>query len=467
MNKVIYIPIEVKLREFHSKLFFISRAIRRGYDCVIGDKIAIKRAINFLGPGCYFYKSMNFYDGKHIKSVKHKNNIYIVQDEEAGYALNNDLTMQQFIKMRSSNENVNLIDKFYTWGKFDHNNWIKTYCKSKNKFFMSGSPRIDIWKDTQVKKIFQNEIENIKKYKNYVLIAASGISSKKELIKQNKVDKFVRKNLNENSIEKNNRVQWQLNIFKEMIMLTKHLAEKFPDINFIFRNHPSDSSKKLDKYLNKSLKNLYINNDYEVTPWIQNSSCVIHSCSTIGIQTSVMKKNLISFNPKIVSLSHRKFPNKFGILSYSIRDTEIKLKKILLKKIKQKKTKIINSRFEIKKKLSSEIILNNMKTLKIPHSKKRYKNTLKIKTYSIFFYIKDYTFKILGTIKKSLFTNKNNKKINYSETYITRKSYYEKNPQILKNEIKVFFQNLLGIKEQKKIELISICPNGFFIRGKK
>ena len=139
----------------------------------------------------------------------------------------------------------------------------------------------------------------------------------------------------------------------------------------------------------------------------------------------------------------------------------------MLKKIKQKKTKIINSRFEIKKKFSSEIILNDMKTLKIPHSKKRYKNILKIKTYSIFFYVKDYTFKFLGAIKRSLFTNKNNKRINYSETYITRKSYYEKNPQILKNEIKVFFQKLLSIKEQKKIELITICPNGFFIRGKK
>ena len=336
MNKVIYIPIEVKLREFQSKLFFISRAIRRGYDCVIGDKIAISRAINFLGPGCYFYKSMNFYDGEHIKSVKNKNNIYIVQDEEAGYALNDNLTMQQFIKMRSSDENVNLIDKFYTWGKFDHNNWVKAFSNSKNKFFMSGSPRIDLWKDAQVKKVFQNEIRNIKKFKNYVLIASSGISSTKELKKQERVDKFVRKNLNENSAEKKNRTKWQLDIFKEMILLTNHLAKKFPDVNFIFRNHPSDSNDKLNKYFNSASKNIIVNNDYDVTPWIHSSSCVIHACSTIGIQTSVMKKNLISFNPKVVRLSHRRFPNKFGILARTIKDTETKLKKILLKKIKKK-----------------------------------------------------------------------------------------------------------------------------------
>lgn len=467
MNKVIYIPIEVKLREFQSKLFFISRAIRRGYDCVIGDKIAISRAINFLGPGCYFYKSMNFYDGEHIKSVKNKNNIYIVQDEEAGYALNDNLTMQQFIKMRSSDENVNLIDKFYTWGKFDHNNWVKAFSNSKNKFFMSGSPRIDLWKDAQVKKVFQNEIRNIKKFKNYVLIASSGISSTKELKKQERVDKFVRKNLNENSAEKKNRTKWQLDIFKEMILLTNHLAKKFPDVNFIFRNHPSDSNDKLNKYFNSASKNIIVNNDYDVTPWIHSSSCVIHACSTIGIQTSVMKKNLISFNPKVVRLSHRRFPNKFGILARTIKDTETKLKKILLKKIKKKTTKIINERFEIKKELSSELILNNINRLKIPHSKKKYKNIFKIKIYSIFFYVKDFVFKFLGKIKRLLIIKKNIRQINYSKTYITRKSYHEKNPQILKHEIRSFFKSLLNTKEQKQIELINICPNGFFIRGKR
>ena len=54
MKKIIYIPIEVKKREFISKLFFISRALKRNYSCIIGDKISIQRSVRFFGSGVYF-----------------------------------------------------------------------------------------------------------------------------------------------------------------------------------------------------------------------------------------------------------------------------------------------------------------------------------------------------------------------------------------------------------------------------
>ena len=70
IKKIIYISVEVKSREYLPKLFFASRAISKGFDCFIGDKIAIAKAINFFGPGIYFYKSINHYDTNHIKRVK-------------------------------------------------------------------------------------------------------------------------------------------------------------------------------------------------------------------------------------------------------------------------------------------------------------------------------------------------------------------------------------------------------------
>ncbi len=383
MRDIIYIPIEVKVREFYSKLFFISRAVKKGHSCIIGDKQAIQRALNIFGPGYYFYKSMNFYDQDHILSVKNRKNIYLVQDEEAGYALNDNSEMRKFIKMRSSKENVELIDRFFSWGKFDHSNWIKAFGKYKKKFFMAGSPRIDIWRENQVKNIFKNEIEEIKNFKNYVLIAASGISSLEELKKQENVDKFVRKNLNENKKDKNNRKLWQLKIFKEMVSLTNYLAEKFPKINFIFRNHPGDNNENIQNLFDKRFKNIIVNNLYEVSPWIYKSKCVIHSCSTVGIQTTIMRKNLISYNSKTVKYSHRKFPNKFGITSTSFIDTKNKLEKMLKLKKKTRTSKIVRERFFLsEKKYCSDIILDNLTPIKISEIKKKSDyNILRIKIY--------------------------------------------------------------------------------------
>ena len=46
--KIIYISVEVKARELLSKLFFIGNNINKGFTFFIGDKLAIKRAINLL-----------------------------------------------------------------------------------------------------------------------------------------------------------------------------------------------------------------------------------------------------------------------------------------------------------------------------------------------------------------------------------------------------------------------------------
>ena len=58
MRKLIYITIESKSRELYPKLFFINSALKKNFDCFIGDKISISRAVKILGKGIYFYKNL-------------------------------------------------------------------------------------------------------------------------------------------------------------------------------------------------------------------------------------------------------------------------------------------------------------------------------------------------------------------------------------------------------------------------
>ena len=58
MKKILYITIESKSRELYPKLFLVNSAIRKNFDCFVGDKVAISRAVKILGPGIYFYKSI-------------------------------------------------------------------------------------------------------------------------------------------------------------------------------------------------------------------------------------------------------------------------------------------------------------------------------------------------------------------------------------------------------------------------
>ena len=64
-------------------------------------------------------------------------------DEEIGLV---NLNYKKWMKLRYSNKSVDLTSKIFTWGKFDYDNLTKKFKNFKNKFVISGNPRIDFWR---------------------------------------------------------------------------------------------------------------------------------------------------------------------------------------------------------------------------------------------------------------------------------------------------------------------------------
>ena len=159
---ILFLPIEIKTREFFPKLFLISRALKKNIDCFIGDKIAVNRAIRYFKRGVYFHKSINKKDKAYILDIKSKVDTYISLDEEFGFATTNKKQLKNYLDIRSSYENVKNVDRIYNWGKFDQSVWKKKYSPFTSKFLISGAPRLDIWKKKIYSVIFKNEINDLK-----------------------------------------------------------------------------------------------------------------------------------------------------------------------------------------------------------------------------------------------------------------------------------------------------------------
>ena len=160
-NKTIFFPIEIKTREFLPKLYLVSKSLNEGFNCFIGDKIGINRALNYFSPGTYFYKSINVFDNLRIKNIISKGNHYVALDEEGGFAFDKVSDLQKFINLRSSYENMKIIDLFFNWGNFDFLTYRKIYPKFKDKFKLTGGPKINLWKKELLNKIYKREINYI------------------------------------------------------------------------------------------------------------------------------------------------------------------------------------------------------------------------------------------------------------------------------------------------------------------
>ena len=461
MYKNLYLPIEIKKRELLPKFFLGLNALKKGFNVIIGDKIAISHATKFFGSGIYFYKSMNFNDTNHIKRIKNKNNIYAVHDEESGATFASKNIFKQFMNIRSSNENVQLIDRFYTWGKFDHSQWIKRFKKEKNKFILTGSPRIDLCNQKIYKKFLRNEIDDTKKkFNKYILFLSSGISSDKELNNTFKQDKFFfkYKNLNEKK-ERKNQLQNLRMYFKNSVQMIQNLSDKLKDINFVVRPHPSENINDWKNILKKFKKNVFLDtSDADITPIIIGSTCVIHNSSFAGIQSTLLNKPLIVYKPKKISTSKRSFPNKLGNIANSENGVFKLLHEILSVKknvIKKNKINLLKDRILIDKKQSaSSKIINDLSKFKI-NSKKI--NLIKLRLYSQYLFLKK-KFK-----SKIDYDSKNKKK-----TIYTRRSMRDKLGRGIKKE-----QMLQYLKDAKKtdpslknISLEEFGPNGFYIYKK-
>ena len=458
MSKSLYLPIEIKKRELLPKLFLGLNALKNGFNFIIGDKIAISHAVNFFGPGIYFYKSMNFNDTNHIKRIKNKKNIYVVHDEESGATHSSKSVLNKFLHIRSSKENIKLIDRFYTWGKFDHKQWTNKYKKERKKFVMTGSPRIDLCNKKIHKKFLNKEIYEIKKkFKKFVLFISSGISSDKELKNVFKQDKFFFKY--KKPYEKKIRKKQMQNLriyFKDAVEMIKNLSNKFENINFVIRPHPNENVNDWKKIVNDCKKNVFLDlSDYDITSIIIASKCVIHNSSFAGIQSLLLKKPLIVYSPKKILLFKRNFPNKLGEISHSKNDIIILLKKILYSKKNLEKKKYFNllkSRIFIdKNQLSSSKIIDDLLKFKI-NSKKI--NPIKIQLYSKYLFL-----------KKFLKNKTNYDSRNKTKTIYTRRSMRDKlgigieKKQMLKY-LKNAKKNDPGLKN---IFLKEFGPNGFYI----
>ena len=420
-------------------MFLATKLLDKNFSCFIGDKIGISRALKYFGPGTYFHKSINFFDNKRIVDIKNKGNFYVSLDEEGGYQLRDELELKKFLSIRTSLENVKNVDIIFNWGKFDNNVCKKIYPKFKRKFIVSGSPRVDLWKSKILKIIYSREIKKIEKMynKKFILVISSNISSIKNVKRIFSIayKNYIFRNLREKK-EAFNDIYQELNDFKKFSKLMIQIIKNNPSEFFVLRPHPAEEYSVWENLIKRNkLKNVLLNNQFDPTPWIYKSDCIIQSKSSLAIEASVLKKSIISIN---LNNKRRIFPNKFG----KILKTKTDVNKYLSNKRK------LNEKILNKKNLSFRIFNSDQKysSSKIISNKinKLYKKNIQLSFFKVLFF--SILFKIYDNIK------------------INKIMKRKMGNGIFKNEILEFIKLL---SKDSKFIVIQIAKNTFYIRKSK
>ncbi len=292
-DKILYLPIETHIREFHSKLYLAHQACQRGWGVVIGPEYDVNRLVKYLPSGVYFGIGFHRKLVKILKTLKDKGHSFISQDEEGLDRWAPEL----YKEYRIDSEINSFLDHFLCWSTEDKE-IIDSAFKKSIKSIPVGNLRLDLL-NSNLRQIFIEDVEVLKKnYGEFVLINgkfgsvnhAKGLDYYLEDLKvRGWIDTPFKKNFH---LE---RIKFQKIIFEKMIELSIALAKSGQKV--VVRPHPSENINVWKNKTKNYPNNIKIIRSGNIIPWLMASKLVIHNGCTTAIEGSLLDKTVISYRP--------------------------------------------------------------------------------------------------------------------------------------------------------------------------
>lgn len=290
----VYFPYETKNRELDGKLLLTSHLLDKGYEVVIGSRKAIRTEALSQKNGLYFLKSVSVEEKKLYQRLKQNGHQIFLLHAEGGIHYKNN---KSNILSAFNPELINLIDKNFVFGEN-----IKHSVEILVNYYeniVSGEPRFDLLKP-RFSVYFQKEVRVLKdKYQDFILINTNfGLSN--AYVGEDKILKYYS---TENTLSSKAKelllykLDFLKNVFHLYLEAIELISEKFPDINFVIRPHPSESEKPY-LILAEKYKNIYVQKEGNVAKWIIGAKAVIHYDCTTGMESALAKTPVISYIPK-------------------------------------------------------------------------------------------------------------------------------------------------------------------------
>lgn len=299
MNTPIFIEYETKNREFDGKLLLINYLLNAGFTKIyIGAAIPIRNEALSHTNGIYFFKSAWKDEENLYKQLKNRGFLLVLMHAEGGIYSKDNVKSIELLYNKSV---IEYFDINFNFGKNIKQDIDKLYGDDKNfKNVISGEPRFDLLKP-KFNALFHDSVNNLKnKYNNFILINTNFAVGNHSLGSERVIDLWKNSPiLTEDTVNGYIRMMgYQAKVIDEFLSAISYISNRFPEINFIIRPHPSESQNLyIEKF--KERKNIIVSKDNNVAIWIIASMGVIHYDCTTGIEAILAEKPVISYIPLV------------------------------------------------------------------------------------------------------------------------------------------------------------------------
>lgn len=327
MAKYIYLPIEIKNREFMAKVICAFKLADAGYKIIVGKSTEVEK-LCMMGPKGVYIGTSIVKQHRILFEKLQRNQQQIVAVDEEGLVYYNK---EHFVKHRVDEKTINQIDAFFTWGEH-HRQLVKSKCPQyMDKIFSVGNIRMELLK-RKYRMLFKTEADILReKHGKYILLntnfAAYNHYKNSETYK-NDVKSFIEVGEKEQKLV-NDKIEHQRITFDEFASLAKKIKTMLPDYKVVVRPHPSENRNRwLEKLQGTDVEVIHEGN---VIPWIMSASCVIQQNCTTAIEAVCVETPVYSFLPTYDVRFDDGLPNKVVPIFYNQSDVLNAIKKVIEK----------------------------------------------------------------------------------------------------------------------------------------
>ncbi|MEM7215452.1 MAG: surface carbohydrate biosynthesis protein [Pseudomonadota bacterium] len=361
-NRWLIIPVEVKHREFLSRIVLSALAASRGYRVLLGKDTMIRRLAPALPKGVIFDKSLGTARHGKPQRFRHLGHKVVVLDEEStGYYG----SPEQFLSVRLADETLDSCKRWYCISDTLREHATSLYPKHEHRFMTSGLLRTDIWRK-EFQGFYEVDSKRIHEQHGPFILFDSNFGG----IIHARGDAFVQKQIRGQKKAYSNVEERMARIFAEgkpnleaFIEVLPKLAEWYPKHRIIIRPHPSETVSFWEETFTGN-ERITVTNEGVSTPWILASDMMLHHGCTTGIEAEIMGKQHVMYAPHPDEHHDTEVMKAFAPIVKTEDDLKAHIGENLGKACERRMTKAKEAFFaNLSGKLAAETILDDIDTL--------------------------------------------------------------------------------------------------------
>lgn len=301
------IPMETKVREYHSKLLLGAFATKAGFDVILGEQQELKRKLKYLPRGVVLEKGITPHQAPDMQRSRSLGNRLVAWCEEGLVYRNREAYLRDRIFLPA----MEMVDQFFMWGEHQERDVLTKAAEAKEKLVCTGNPRFDLLRP-ELRGLFQHEADEIRKrYGRYILIATNF-----GRVNHFRGDGFVSDLLKARGARATSELseftdQWTsflADIYRSFRETIPRLARSMPETTIIVRPHPSEHRESWRRAL-ADQANIKVVHEGSVVPWILGSDVLIHNSCTTGVEAYLLDIPVVAYRPITSERFDSKLPN--------------------------------------------------------------------------------------------------------------------------------------------------------------